>query len=162
MIIFGDEMKYFGIVINETKDPDMAVTKRIRTYLESRGAECTAVKNAQELNNQVECVLVLGGDGTMLQAAGGVAGKNIPMIGVNLGTLGFLVEIELENLEEEDFQTAITFIQFLSDTRKKKKAADSKSILAEIQGMFQDNTGWNDEESMIADMAAFRKERMGL
>ena len=68
----------------------------------------------------------------------------------------------LEDLEEEDFQTAITFIQFLSDTRKKKKAADSKSILAEIQGMFKDDTGWNDEESMIADMAAFRKERMGL
>lgn len=68
----------------------------------------------------------------------------------------------LEDLEEEDFQTAITFIQFLSDTRKKKKAADSKSILAEIQGMFQGDTGWNDEESMIADMAAFRKERMGL
>ena len=68
----------------------------------------------------------------------------------------------LENLEEEDFQTAITFIQFLSDTRKKKKAADSKSILAEIQGMFQDDAGWNDEESMIAEMAAFRKERMGL
>lgn len=68
----------------------------------------------------------------------------------------------LEDLEEEDFQTAITFIQFLSDTRKKKKAADSKSILAEIQGMFQGDTGWNYEESMIADMAAFRKERMGL
>ena len=68
----------------------------------------------------------------------------------------------LEDLEEEDFQTAITFIQFLSDTRKKKKAADSKSILAEIQGMFQGDTGWNDEESMIADMAAFRRERMGL
>lgn len=68
----------------------------------------------------------------------------------------------LENLEEEDFQTAITFIQFLSDTRKKKKAADSKNILAEVQGMFQDDKGWDDEESMIADMAAFRKERMGL
>ena len=68
----------------------------------------------------------------------------------------------LENLEEEDFQTAITFIQFLSDTRKKKKAANSKSILAEIQGMFQDDKGWDDEESMIADMAAFRKECMGL
>ena len=68
----------------------------------------------------------------------------------------------LENLEEEDFQTAITFIQFLSDTRKKKKAQDSKSVLAEIQGMFQDDKGWDDEENMIADMAAFRKERMGL
>ena len=34
----------------------------------------------------------------------------------------------LENLEEEDFQTAITFIQFLADTRKKKKAAESEAI----------------------------------
>ena len=68
----------------------------------------------------------------------------------------------LENLEEEDFQMAITFIQYLSDTRKKKKAENSKNILAEIQGMFQDDKGWDSEESMIADMAAFRKERMGL
>ena len=68
----------------------------------------------------------------------------------------------LENLEEEDFQTAITFIQYLSDTRKKKKAENSKNILAEIQGMFQNDKGWDNEESMIADMAAFRKERMGL
>ena len=68
----------------------------------------------------------------------------------------------LEDLEEEDYQTAITFIQFLSDTRKKKKAADSKRILAEIQGMFKGDIGWDDEESMIMDMAAFRKERMGL
>ena len=68
----------------------------------------------------------------------------------------------LENLEEEDFQTAITFIQYLSDTRKKKKAENSKNILTEIQGMFQNDKGWDNEESMIADMAAFRKERMGL
>ena len=68
--------------------------------MKKRGADCVTVNNAQELDEQVECVLVLGGDGTMLQAAGGVAGKNIPMIGVNLGTLGYLAEIELDNLEE--------------------------------------------------------------
>ena len=43
-----------------------------------------------------------------------------------------------------------------------KKTADNKSILAEIQEMFHDDKGWDNEESMIADMAAFRKERMGL
>ena len=68
----------------------------------------------------------------------------------------------LEKLEEEDFQTLVTFIQFLSDTRKKKRAADSKNILTEIQSMFKDDKGWDDEESMIADLATFRKERMGL
>ena len=73
-----------------------------------------------------------------------------------------IVNRMLEDLEEEDYQTAITFIQYLSDTRRKKRAADSKNILAEIQGIFQDDKGWDDEESMIADMAAFRKERMGL
>ena len=93
-------MKNFGIVINETKDPSMKVTNRIRSYLESRGASCVAVKNAQDLKEDVECMLVLGGDGTMLQAASGVAGKNIPMIGVNLGTLGYLAEMELDNLED--------------------------------------------------------------
>lgn len=92
-------MKKFGIVINEIKDPKMEVAERIRSYLSARGATGVAVKNARELKEDIECVLVLGGDGTMLQAADGIAGKNIPMIGVNLGTLGFLAEIELDSLE---------------------------------------------------------------
>lgn len=93
-------MKRFGIVFNELKDTKMEVTERISSYLNSHEATCMVVKNAGELTEEVDCVLVLGGDGTMLQAAGGVAGKHIPMIGVNLGTLGYLAEIELENLEE--------------------------------------------------------------
>ena len=94
-------MKKFGIVINETKDPDMSVTRRICSYLEERGASCVKVKDARELREDVECMLVLGGDGTMLQAAGGVAGRNIPMIGLNLGTLGYLAEMEMNRLEED-------------------------------------------------------------
>jgi hypothetical protein len=68
----------------------------------------------------------------------------------------------LNNLNEEDYQTAVTFIQYLSDMRKKKQSEESKNILAEIQNMFVNDKGWDNEESMIADMAAFRKERMGL
>lgn len=93
-------MKKFGIVNNEIKDPQMLVAKRIEMYLVQRGAECVIVKDAQDLSEDTECVLVLGGDGTMLQAAEGIAGKNILMIGVNLGTLGYLAEIDLDNLEE--------------------------------------------------------------
>ena len=78
----------------------MEVTNRISDYLTGRGAKCVAVKDARDLDENVECMLVLGGDGTMLQAASGVAGKSIPMIGVNLGTLGYLAEMEMENLEE--------------------------------------------------------------
>ncbi len=93
-------MKKFGVVSNEMKDPQMQVAERIRSYLSFHGAQCVVVKDARELTESVECVLVLGGDGTMLQAAEGIAGKSIYMIGVNLGSLGYLAEIELDNLEE--------------------------------------------------------------
>jgi hypothetical protein len=65
----------------------------------------------------------------------------------------------LEHLEEEDYRTAVSFIEYLSYSRKNKKATDSKKLLSEIQGMFSDDKGWDSEESMIADMAAFRRER---
>lgn len=64
------------------------------------------------------------------------------------------------NSLEEDYNVAISFIQYLSETRKKKKAEESKKILREIQGIFSDEPGWDSEERMVADMAAFRRERM--
>lgn len=39
---------------------------------------------------------------------------------------------------------------------------ESKEILFQIQEMFKDDKGWSSEETMIADMATFRKERAGL
>lgn len=68
----------------------------------------------------------------------------------------------LENLDEEDYRIAITFLQYLSDMKKKKKAKESNEILSQIQGLFSDDKGWDSEEQMLADMAAFRKKRMGL
>lgn len=66
----------------------------------------------------------------------------------------------LNTLDEEDYNTAISFIQYLSDSRKKQKAEQSKKILSEIQDMFSDDKGWESEEYMIKEMADFRRERM--
>jgi NAD+ kinase len=41
-----------------------------------------------------ECVIVLGGDGTLLMAARNLVGMDIPFIGINCGNLGFLAEVE--------------------------------------------------------------------
>ena len=67
----------------------------------------------------------------------------------------------LNTLEDEDYNTVISFIEFLSNSRKKERANKSVSTLKEIQNMFSDDKGWDSEESMIADMAEFRKERLG-
>ena len=47
------------------------------------------------LPKDADCVMVLGGDGTIIQAARELAATGVPILGVNLGTVGFLAEVEL-------------------------------------------------------------------
>ena len=68
----------------------------------------------------------------------------------------------LDTLQDEDYNTVISFIKFLSNSRKKEKAEKSVDTLKDIQNMFSDDKGWSSEESMIEDMAKFRRERLGL
>ena len=68
----------------------------------------------------------------------------------------------LENLEKEDYDAAISYIEYLSVTRKKANTEKSKQVLSDIQKMFDDDKGWSSEEEMLEDMASFRKDRMSL
>lgn len=66
----------------------------------------------------------------------------------------------LSTLETEDYNSVINYIRFLSESRKKDKTKKSLEALAEIQSMFAEDKGWDSEESMLADMAEFRRERL--
>ncbi len=68
----------------------------------------------------------------------------------------------LDTLQDEDYNTVISFIKFLSDSRKKEEAEKSGDTLKKIQKMFVDDKGVSSEKSMIEDMAKFRRERLGL
>ena len=104
-------MKHFYVITNRHKDPELEVTNRIKNYIENRGGSCTiqvkepsprreeSYTDSAWLPDGTECMLVLGGDGTMLQAARDTVEKQIPILGINMGTVGYLAEIELPGIE---------------------------------------------------------------
>lgn len=103
-------MDKFCIITNRDKDENMEITQRIVEYMKKNKKECIVLKGLEPvghnhrftdislLSEDTECVIVLGGDGTIIQAAHDLVGKDIPILGINLGTLGFLAEIEKHNL----------------------------------------------------------------
>jgi NAD+ kinase len=76
------------------------LSKGLEVYLEKETASFEGVKSVprSELPGLVEFVVVLGGDGTMLGTARLVAEKGIPVLGVNLGGLGFITEVYTDEL----------------------------------------------------------------
>jgi NAD+ kinase len=64
----------------------------------SGGAEAAGMTREQMAAQAPDVVIVLGGDGTLLSAARALAHSNIPLLSVNLGSLGFLTEVPLADL----------------------------------------------------------------
>ncbi len=98
-------MKKFFLITNEAKDPVGAITNKITAIIERHGGEAVCVKNERQAfadkgTDGVDCALVLGGDGTLLRAAGNMMDSDIPLLGINLGTLGYLAEVESACAEE--------------------------------------------------------------
>ena len=104
-------MKHFLIYTNKHKDSGLVVTEHIKQYLTEKGQRVTVVlkeedwkekgcENAGQMPEEADCMIVLGGDGTVLQAAREMGNGQIPLIGVNLGTLGYMTEIEPEGVDE--------------------------------------------------------------
>lgn len=90
-------MEYFYIIANNHKDCNLEKTNYIRTYLEAHGKR-TCI-GGDGIPEDADCVLVLGGDGTLLQAARDMIDRDTPLLGINLGTLGYLAEVEEAGLE---------------------------------------------------------------
>ncbi len=103
-------MKKFCIITNTTKDKDLTLTRGISDLLTSKGCRCTVWQAGRSLNGRyrytdpeaipgdTECILVLGGDGTLLQAARDLVRLDVPLLGVNMGNLGFLAEVARDNV----------------------------------------------------------------
>ena len=97
-------MRRFILITNAYKDKDLSLSKKIIQYISRKGGTARyLISNEDEKNNgydisdispDTECILVLGGDGTLIRAATKVLSLHIPLIGINMGTLGYLCELE--------------------------------------------------------------------
>ena len=85
-------MKNFCIITNPYKDKEYALTNKMKSYIELKGGSCQVITEKNEIPSSVEVIFVLGGDGTLIRAAGVASEKDIPLLGVNLGHLGYLCE----------------------------------------------------------------------
>lgn len=97
-------MQHFYIITNQSKDPEFKVTNQVVEYLAMHGKKYTIstgrYTDAASMPEDVDLVLVLGGDGTLLQAVADLADSHLPFLGINLGTLGFLTEVNKDDIEE--------------------------------------------------------------
>ncbi|MCI8408105.1 MAG: NAD(+)/NADH kinase [Lachnospiraceae bacterium] len=103
-------MEHFFVITNGSKDKGFKSAKKIKEYLEQKGCFCSIATDygqddtkgystdIGEIPKDTQCVIVLGGDGTILQAANDLAATRLPILGVNLGNLGFLADIEENRL----------------------------------------------------------------
>lgn len=116
-------MKNFLIATNFIKDDNLSLTTRIEQYINAQGGTAARIVGEQGGSNDkkisfsiddsasYDCVLALGGDGTILQVSRDLRDTGIPIVGVNLGTLGFLTEVEpvqvcqvLDRLMADDYE----------------------------------------------------------
>ncbi|MCG0277631.1 MAG: NAD(+)/NADH kinase [Thermanaeromonas sp.] len=103
-------MKKIGLIANLDKQGVGEVALGLARWLEEKGVQPLILKSNSvklgcpwwgaepEVLASADCVLSLGGDGTLLRSARILAPWGTPVLGVNLGHLGFLTEIEVKEL----------------------------------------------------------------
>ncbi len=102
-------MEIIGIIPNLIKDEELKMTQEVIKWFESHNFKALLTPTIaerlkrndigiaeDELYKSSDCIVVLGGDGTLLGVAQKAAIERVPIIGVNLGRLGFLTDIEKE------------------------------------------------------------------
>ena len=103
-------MKNIALIPNAGRDKNYKYTKELINIIGSRANILLSKKHAdvgegvcyvedRELSSKADILIALGGDGTILGVVSEALGYDVPVLGINLGHLGFLAEIEPFNME---------------------------------------------------------------
>ncbi len=106
-------MKTVAVICKKANPLALDVLKHLARFLRERGRSVRVVESGDwegdpsvrtvpesELVAGADLLVVLGGDGTLIHAAHLLDGENPPVLGINLGTLGFLTEVVLDEMDE--------------------------------------------------------------
>lgn len=85
------------IIVNKNRDTDGSYTERIKKCFDNLSAEYTF--EAEPPYDDIKASVVLGGDGTLMRAANQLKDYDIPLLGINIGTLGYLTGAESDDME---------------------------------------------------------------
>lgn len=104
-------MKKIAVIPNSSKDTGLVNTRRLIEFLDGKAMVYmdeayrdlglnVLYAGVEEIYDVADFAVVLGGDGTILRRAAMCADKGVPMLGINLGTIGFMTEIEIGDMEQ--------------------------------------------------------------
>ena len=101
-------MNKFCIIVNKDRDEQLELTGRVQDFLASQGKTfAVRMESLDEADavwkpipSDIDCFIVLGGDGTMMRAANRLKEFDVPVLGINAGTLGYLTGAEAKDAEK--------------------------------------------------------------
>lgn len=86
------------IQVLQENNIEIVIEKQFSNNFQEATKEIPTFSSHEELNDSFDIFISIGGDGTILRAVTFVRDKNIPIVGINTGRLGFLATVQLENI----------------------------------------------------------------
>lgn len=140
-------MKKIGIIAKTQRSYPIKVVldliqwlknKKIEVFFDKETAAAIELESnykKSDVISKIDLLIVLGGDGTFLSAARLVGGNSVPIMGINLGSLGFLTEVTREEIYpvlsrvlKGDFETEERLLLDIKVLRKGEKIAEHKIL----------------------------------
>lgn len=95
-----ETFRHLAVVTNDEKPEALKLATELTEAAEARGMRAVAVAAGAPLPAGADVVVGVGGDGTLLAAVAAAYPGDVPVIGVNLGTVGYLTDVDPDEVDE--------------------------------------------------------------